>query len=246
MGERFRFLLRSTVIFLAGPLSLSAQVTASSTPVADTFVRSAAPTQNFGSMGALSVSGTIATNAAGVQQGAFDSFLRFDISTAATTFNTSFGVGNWTITSANLKLTEVGAPANSIFNRGVGSFEVQWIANDSWSESGIVWTNTPGVLSAGQASLGTFSNAGADGLRTFSLGLPSSVLNDLLAGGLVGLYMTATSNSTVGFTFNSRNFGTSSAWRSLELTAAAIPEPSTICLLTLSVAALVAVRRHSR
>ena len=64
-------------------------MTASTTPVADSFVRSAAPTQNYGSMGALSVSGTIATNAAGTQQGAFDSFLRFDIAALATTFNTS-------------------------------------------------------------------------------------------------------------------------------------------------------------
>lgn len=236
--------------------SASAQVTMSTNSIADAFVRSLGSnvSSNFGGAGALEVSGTIATNNTGVQQGAFDSFLRFNISSMAATFNTSFGAGSWTITNANLKVTEVGAPSNAIFNRGVGQFEVQWIAIDAWLEGtgmpnapttyGIVWADESAVLSDGQASLGTFSNAGADGLRTFSLSLPASFLNDLLAGGLVSVYMTATPGSTVGFNFNSRNFGTASAQPFLELTAVAIPEPSTICLLTLSVAALAVMRRR--
>jgi len=244
MGAGLLFAVGVTAALLAGGMDLSAQVTASAAPVADAFVRSAAPTQNFGSMGALSVSGTIATNAAGVQQGAFDSFLRFDISGVTTAFNTSFGTGNWTVSSADLKLTEVGAPANAIFNRGIGQFEVRWIANDSWTESAIVWNDESSVLSAGQTSLGTFSNAGTDGLRTLSLALPASFLNDLLAGSLIGFYMTATANSAVGFTFNSRDFTSPSARPSLVLTAVAIPEPSTICLLTFAIATLAVVRRR--
>ena len=244
--RRRRFLSYAIVLgVLANDANLFAQITATTTPVADALVRSANPTQNFGILGALSVSGTIATNGAGDQQGAFDSFLRFDITGLASMFNTSFGAGNWTVSSARLKLTEVAAPNNGMFNRGVGPFEVQWIANDSWTESGIVWNSESSVLISGQSSLGTFSNAGTDGLETLSLALPASFLNDLLAGSLVSFYMTATPNSTVGFTFNSRNFGTESARPMLELTA--VPEPSTIWLLTLSVAVLgVARRRCSR
>jgi hypothetical protein len=227
---------------LATDGKLPGQVTASTSPVADSFTRSAQPNSNFGNMGALSVSGLIATNGLGSQQGAYDSFLRFDVSSLASTFNTSFGAGNWTISGANLKLTEVAAPNNSIFNRGVGQFEVRWIGNDTWTETGITWNNESNALNSGQASLGTFSNAGTDGLETFSLALPASFVNDVLAGGSVSLYMTPTANSTVGFTFNARNFGTESARPFLELTA--VPEPSTMWLLAFSVAVPTLVRHR--
>jgi PEP-CTERM motif len=242
---------------LAGAIGVSAQVTVSTNSVADAFVRSADATHNYGGAGALSVSGTIATNAGGVQQGAFDSFLRFDISSSVAQFNTSFGVGNWTVSSANLLLTETAAPAQAIFNRGVGQFEVRWIANDSWIEgngtptspnmSGIVYANEPSVLNAGlDATLGSFTNGGTNGLETFSLSTPSALLSDISAGGLVSLYLTATAGSTVGFTFNSHEFGTASQRPVLQLTAVAIPEPTTAALIGLSLAALVALRYTRR
>lgn len=247
MGARFFLWLAVAGGLSAVASDLFGQITAGVAPVADAYVRSASPTSNFGSAGALSVSGLIATNGSGVQQGAFDSFLRFDISGIAATFNTSFGSGNWTVTNATLSLTEVGAPNNSSFNRGIGQFQVQWLTNDVWAESGITWNTESNFLNSSQVTLGTFSNHGTDGLVTLSLGLPTSFLNDLLAGGLVSFYMPATSNSTVGFTFNSRDFTSPSARPSLSLTATAVPEPSTLCLLTVAVAVLLSVRlRRSR
>jgi len=234
-----------------------AQVTISTTAVADAFVRSADATHNYGGAGALSVSGTMATNAGGVQQGAFDSFIRFDISGTVAQFNANFGNGGWTIFSANLLLTETAAPANAIFNRGVGQFEVRWIANDSWSEgngtptapntSGIVYNDEPSALSAGQdTALGLFANGGTNGLDTFPLSTPPAFLSDIGAGGMVSLYLTATVGSAVGFTFNSHEFGTASQRPLLQLTAVAIPEPMTFALVGLSLVTLVALHRVRR
>src|SRR4051794_41087686 len=51
--------------------------TVSVTPSADAFMRSTAPTTNYGAAGAISVSGLAAVNGSGVQNGAFDTLLRF-------------------------------------------------------------------------------------------------------------------------------------------------------------------------
>lgn len=244
-------------LWLMGQGVASAQVTISTNSVADAFVRSADATHNYGGAGALSVSGTIATNASGVQQGALDSFIRFDISSTVAQFNASFGVGDWTISGAKLLLTETAAPAQAIFNRGVGQFEVRWIANDSWVEgtgnpnspntSGIVYNNEPSVLNAGvDTTLGSFTNGGTNGLDTFALSTPSAFLSDIGVGGLVSFYLTATASSTVGFTFNSHEFGTASQRPFLQLTAVAIPEPTTAALVGLSFAVLIALRRTRR
>ena len=234
-----------------------AQVTISTNSVADAFVRSADPAHNYGGSGALSVSGTIATNASGVQQGALDSFIRFDISGTVAQFDADFGVGGWTISSAKLLLTETAAPANAIFNRGVGQFEVRWIANDSWSEgngtptapntSGIVYNDESSILNAGlDTTLGLFTNGGTNGFDTFSLSTPSAFLSDISAGGLVSFYLTATTGSTVGFTFNSHEFGTASQRPLLQFAAVAIPEPATSVLVALSLIPAVALRRVRR
>jgi hypothetical protein len=240
-------------LWVAGVVDVSAQVTVSTNSVADAFVRSADPTHNYGGAGALSVSGTVATNASGVQEGALDSFLRFDVSSSVAQFNASYGVGNWTLSSAKLLLTETATPAQAIFNRGIGQFEIRWIGNDSWIEgtgnpntpntSGIVYNNESSVLNAGvDTTLGTFTNGGTNGLDTFSLSTPSAFLNDIDAGGLVSFFLTATPGSTVGFTFNSHEFGMASQRPFLQLTAEAIPEPTTAALVVLSLSALIALR----
>src|SRR5258706_13148072 len=213
-------MIRGTVLLaaglcLAGGANISAQVTMSTNPVADAFVRSLGSNvnSNFGGGGALSVSGLVATNASGQQQGQFDTFMRFDVSSAVSTFNSTFGAGQWVITNATLSLIEQGAPANAIFNRGVGQFEVRWIANDTWlagtgqpmppTTNGIVWADEPSVLNSNvDLSLGTFVNGGTNGLVKLSLGLPGGFLSDISTGTLVSLYFTAPTNSPVGFTFN--------------------------------------------
>lgn len=258
MGVNWRVMMVGVLgLWLLGQGSASAQVTVSTNSIADAFVRSADPTHNYGGAGAMSVSGIIATNASGVQQGSLDSFVRFDITSSFAQFNATFGVGDWTISSAKLLLTETAAPPQAIFNRGVGQFEIRWIANNSWVEgtgnpnspttNGIVFNDEPSVVNGGlDATLGTFTNGGTNGLDTFSLGTPTAFLSDISTGGLVNLYFTATAGSTVGFTFNAHEFGTASARPILQLTAVAIPEPATAALVGLSFASLVALRRGRR
>lgn len=199
----------------------------------DSFVRAAAPALNYGGAGALSVSGVSAVNGSGVANGAFDSFIRFNTAAAVSHFNSLFGTDNWVINGARLQVTEIATPSSALFNRGTGAFEIRWIANDNWTEgtgnpnnptaTGITCNDEPALLNiATDASLGTFTNAGADGALTFSLALAAAFVNDVSAAGEVGLFLTAI-DPGVGFTFDSRSFGTVSARPFMEISA--VPRP---------------------
>ncbi len=86
-----------------------------------------APAANYGSAGALSVSGLFATNSfSGITNGIADTFIRFNTAGIVTNFNALFGTNNWAITGAKLQVTEVGSPNNNIFDQGVGAFQVYW------------------------------------------------------------------------------------------------------------------------
>jgi hypothetical protein len=214
-------------------------LTVTLTPSADAFVRSADAGHNYGGAGALSVSGSAAVNGSGQQNGLFDSLLQFQLGSAIASFDSTFGAGNWTLSSATLRLTEVAAPGNTLFNRGIGSFQISWMANDSWLEGsgsptapatdGVTYDALPSLLlSSSTVSLGTFANAGQNTQQEFALPLSDGTfLNDLTSGGTASFYLTAASPG-VGFTFDSRNFGTASARPILEVTA--VPEPGVIVM----------------
>jgi hypothetical protein len=229
---------------------LSSVVIASSTRAAfftnnvsvDAFVRSNTPIANYGGAGSLSVSGLTATNVSGLAtNGIEDTFIRFNTAAMVTNLDFAFGTNNWVINGAKLRVTEIGAPAQTIFNRGKGAFEIRWIANTNWAEgtgmpnspgsTGIVFTNELILLNAGtDVSLGTFTNAGVDFTNNFTLALPAVFTSSMKAGGEVGFFLTAI-DSSIGFTFNSRSFGTVSARPYLEISA--VPRPG-IAAISLS------------
>lgn len=230
------------------PLLLSTFVLAASTrgatftnsPDADTFVRSNAPSLNYGKAGALNVSGANAVNGAGVTNGVFDSFVRFNMAAMVANFNLQFGSNNWVISSVKLQTTEIGAPANTLFNRGKGAFEIRWIASDNWAEGtgtptspttdGIVYNSGTALLNAStDASLGTFTNAGVNFTNFFSLARPTAFAGDIAAGGEVTLFLTAI-DAKIGFTVDSRDFGTVSAWPYLIVSAVPLPGISAVNL----------------
>jgi hypothetical protein len=243
--------------FLLTTLSFSAAsaLTVDTNPDADAFVRSLDATHNYGAAGADSVSGSAALNGSGQQMGLLDSVLRFSLGGTISQFNSTFGVGGWTITGISLQLTEQAAPNNSIFNRGQGQFEIRWLNSDSLTEGtgtpmapttdGIVYNDESSILNPGSdLSLGTFANAQMNTRQTFALPTTSSAfLADIQNGGEVELFLTAASNS-IGFTFNSKDFTTASARPVLEVTAAAVPEPSAIGLLGFGLIILCLVRQR--
>ena len=255
------FAVFKSVVYLAigscliGTGNVLAQITVTNNPTIDAFVRSADSTHNYGAAGALAVSGSIATNSMGINNGLLDSFLEFNVSGAVSSFNTAFGVGQWTITGITLGVTAM-APNNPVFNYGSGTFAVDWMANNGWTEgtgtpaspgsTGITYSQESSLLNSNvDEALGTFNYGGAaSGRMNLSLGLTSGFLSEISTGGLVSLYMTATPNSTVGFTFNSENFGTASARPSIIITAVAVPEPTTVFLLGTSCTVLAAMGRR--
>lgn len=184
----------------------------------DAFVRSNAPTVNYGGAGSLTISGATATNGLGAINGIADSFIRFDTAALMASLNSQYGPGSWLINGVTLRVVEVGAPSNNIFTRGKGAFSAFWISNDDWIEGsgmpmtptadGITYTNESTLLT-NTASLGTFTNAAANSTNFYSLLLPPPFLDDISAGGEVGLYFTAASPE-IGFTFDSQNFNTAS------------------------------------
>jgi len=235
-----------TCLWLAVAPPLSAQIVVTNISVADAFVRSLDPTHNYGEAGALSVSGPIATNAIGQQEGLLDTFMRFDVTSAVSNFNVAFGAGKWVVISAVLDLWEQGSPNNTVFNQGVGPFEVRWIATNSWAEGtgnpnnpttdGITYAQESSVLNPNvDESLGTFVNGGTDGLVRVTLGMPSGFVTAVSTGGLVSFYMTAPTNSPVGFTFHSHNFVESSEWPSLEIAAVQMPQITSLAITGSSV-----------
>ena len=241
------------VVLVAGAACIAAPYVAELTPSADTFVRSFDPAGNYGKGGGLSVSGAAAVSGAGEQMGVLDTFLRFDLAQFVADADARFGGQPWTVFEATLTLAEQAAPTHPFFNRGVGAFEVRWIAADGWREGtgnpnqpktdGIAYQDELSVLDLGtDLSLGQFRNAGEDAELTFKLLLPDLVVADVLSGGDVSLFLTA-ADPTVGFTFNSRDIKAPRQPPRLTLTAN-IPEPASFAVLGLGLCALRRARRR--
>jgi hypothetical protein len=236
-GPKLRFVPCVWGITLAIVLSMGVAAraaTVSVLPDGDSFARSLAPASNYGAGGALSVSGSAAVNSLGDQNGLFDTVMRFPLSNAVASLDGSFGGHDWMVVGARLFVTEMAAPDNAIFNRGVGAFEVRWMGSSTWVEGtgkpmtpttdGVAWQDLPFLLNSNvDTSLGVFTNGGVDGQIGFTLALADSFVRDLYSGGEVSLYLTAGSPS-VGLTFNSRNFGNTNAQPRLELTVLENPK----------------------
>jgi len=218
-------------------------------PSADAFVAAGSSgnlsNNNYGGAGALSVA------APNLSQGEFQSVLMFGLSGAKSSFDSQFGVGQWSIQSVTLQLT-AGAPNNAIFNASAaGQLSVGWMQNSGWIEgtgtpqaptsTGITFSTLPNFLSAGDETLGTFSYNGAtSGSATYNLNLTPSFSQEILAGNTVSLRLFA-ADSSVSYLSDSRSFGTTSA-RPL-LTISVVPEPQVSALMAIGLLLLRLGRR---
>lgn len=228
--------------------SCAGQSTFSLNPSADAFVTTG-PTgnlsaNNYGGAGALGIA------APGSAKGEFQSVLQFGLASAASSFNSQFGVGQWSVQSVTLQLTAT-APNNSIFNAtAAGQFAISLMQNNGWSEgtgtpmaptnNGISFSTLSNYVDAADSSLGTFSfNGATNGNVIYTLNLTPDLSADILSGGTASLRMFA-ADSVVSALYDSRNF-TIAADRPL-LTITAVPEPSALALGVLG--AFVFVRRQ--
>lgn len=130
------------LLCLGALFPVPAWATSVSVPTAaDTFVTSAQPTDNYGAAGALQIS------APGSSAGELQTLLRFDFTSAVTTFNSQFGAGNWSIDNITLQLgtnfgTQGQQPNNSIFNKiNAGSFKIDLLTDNNWAEG----SGTPAI-----------------------------------------------------------------------------------------------------
>jgi hypothetical protein len=235
---------------LCAPLSHAA--TSSSNPVADAFVTtgpSPSPSPGFSSnnYGGASL---LAVAASGNPKGEFQSVMRFDLTSAVSTFDTQFGAGLWSIQSVTLQLTAEN-PANQtgLFATppSAGNFSISWMQNNTWVEGtgtpaapttvGITFATLNSFIGAGDEDLGTFAYSGAtSGSNSYTLNLTSGFTTNLLAGGPLSFRFLA-ADSSVSYLFDSRSAGTT-ANRPV-LTVTAVPEPSSIALGVLGVSLLV-------
>ena len=221
------------LLVLMGYLLLSkvaCAATVSLNPISDAFVSSANAGNNYGGAGAIAVS------ASGLAKGEFQSLLQFDLSSAKTSFDTTFGAGQWTVQSIGLQLTAA-VPGAAIFNTSAaGSFLISWMQNDTWQEgsgtpnapgaTGVTWSSLPSFLSPSDQSLGSFSFSGAtSGSFSYSMSLTSGPVGDTNTGQLTSLRLAA-NDATISGVFNSRSFTTASARPVLSVTAVAVPEPA--------------------
>lgn len=233
--------LLAPVLVLGIATAASAQTaTVSVNPSTDSFVTMQNPTLNYGLAGALNVSGADATNNAGQTNGIFASLMRFPLTNALATFNTQLGDNAWTLTGVALQVNENGMPDNALFSRGIGTFEIDAVASDSWIEGtgiprtpttdGVAWQDLSSILAAGRmVSLGQFANSGANGMLRFNLALAPALVSPLLAGGDLNLYLQPISD-TIGFTFNSHDFGNTQLQPLLTFTASKIATLPTIAV----------------
>jgi hypothetical protein len=214
---------------------------------------------NFGAAGTLAIAPASST------KGEFDSIIKFNTASAVSQFNTTYGAGNWVITSLTLSLasnfgTQGAQPANAIFNTiNAGSFGIDWLAYDSWVEgtgSGMGSTGYPNNSSVSFNSISTLFSSGSDSLGTYTytppgnnvylnydLPLDSGLVSDSAAGGDVSLYFYAADNQ-VSYLYNARSF--SSNHPELTLTAAAVPEPGTLSLIATSLGGILLAGKVGR
>jgi hypothetical protein len=228
--------LKPAILFMAAlPASLPAQqTTLSQTANASTFVSSAHPNMNYGTLGAMEIAAPTAA-----QPNTEESLFQFNTAALESSFNADYGAGNWAVNAVTVTLfsnvaTAGQQPGNSSFNQiAAGGFALDWLSDNNWSPTAVTWNTLPSLLpGAGNntlASLGSFYWPATGSTATFwTLGLDPNLASDIAAGGEVTIFGQPAANSTVGYLFNTQTQGKPPV---LNVTVDEVPEPSAMALM---------------
>jgi hypothetical protein len=246
---KIRYIPLLILLFAAPSATVRAQVAMSVNPVADTFLSSSNAAFNFGGAGALEIS------AAGLPNGEFQSLLRFDLASVKSGFDSTFGVGNWTLSGVQLQLSEEN-PVNlpNFFNVSApGLVGATWMSTTAWEEgtgrpllpglTGVNFNDLPSLTSINDQPLGSFSfDGGTKGAQTYALTASSGLTSDVLAGNVTSLRLRALDSSVSALFTSNDNHGPPEDHPLLIFTA--IPEPSACALLAVGWVGLLALRRR--
>ncbi len=221
LGKKYFYCI-ITMLFVCN-ISKGAIVVFQSTTKADTYVQQNSPNENAGTKGALSIAGSEALNTSGQPVGQTDTFLMFNLASEVAYMDSHFGPQNWDIHGITLHFVEQSTPNNSKFGMGQGHFEVRWISADDWSETSMTWNIRDSYLDREtDIPVGIFDSlfCGDAYLPTqrFTLNTPKAMVDDIRDGNDVSFYLSA-SDTTIGFTFNSREITGTRPHPYLELTA---------------------------
>ncbi len=236
----------------------------SGNPTADAFVATGSAgnpagtdltANNYGGAGALAIS------PAGSVKGRSESLLKFDLAPARTQFDAEYGPGAWQISSITLSLvsnfgTAGAQPNNGIFKSvSAGSFAITWLSDDTWTEGtgnpgnpttdGVSFASLTSILTAPTDAVGTYlySPPGNNVASVWSLDLTGGLMADAMSGEALSLLLSP-ADSSVGYYFNSRTFGT--VGNRPILTVTAVPEPSSLLLLVAGAAFVIRWHRRRR
>ena len=229
-------LLNPLVCLTILPSALLAQSSTLSQKVgANTFVSSGSPTANFGTLGAMEIAApTTAQNRTEI------SLLEFNTSAIQSGFDSMYGVGDWVVTGVTLSLFSNYAtagiqPGNGSFNKiAAGGFEFDLLSDNNWSQTAITWNTLPTILPGSgnnntSTQLGTFNwDAAGEASSIWTLNSSQPLVNDIIAGNQVTILGQPTTASTVAYLFNTAMLNGGY----LNVTAQAVPEPSTVGLIT--------------
>jgi hypothetical protein len=265
--HRLRILLSTLACVLPFADRADTSFTNTST-TADAFLAAGSPANPVGTnLTSLNFggAGTLAIAPASSLKGEFTSVIKFNLGSAVSQFNSTYGAGNWSINGLTLMLAsnfggQGEQPNNGIFNAiNAGNFGIEWLSNDSWVEgtgggmgtpgfpnnSMVSFNSIPSLHSGAYDSLGTYTyNPPGDNIYlSYVLPLDGSLVADAAAGGDVSLYFYAADNQ-VSYLFNARSFGSNRP--EFIVTATAIPEPSAMSLMTLPLGTLLAWRKRKR
>ncbi len=82
--------------------------------------------------GAVGVQGSASLKAGGGSALAANVTLKFNIGSFVESLNSAYGLGNWAVSNVKLSFQYTLYANNTRFNSGAGTFDIYWVANDSW------------------------------------------------------------------------------------------------------------------